>query len=116
MTKHKFAIMIHDLDTWFHENKLRLLVTLIIAFIISIILPIWSYTTQGTNLSDCVGLALIFTCTLWGLFYHISKNFNSLVEDMFTLIGGLIKGILCVVLGLCVLFIAIKLIKFMWIM
>ena len=107
----------NDILEWISTNKVRLLITLIIAFIISIILPIWGYTANDAKLSDCVGLALIFTSVLWCLFYNASKmqdNINDLFEGIFISISYLILFIVCIIIAIGGLYIAIKIIKFMW--
>ena len=107
----------NDFLEWISTNKVRLLITFIIAFIISIILPIWGYTTNDAKLSDCVAFALLFSSLLWFLFYNASKmqdDINDLFEGIFLAIGYLILFIVCIIIAIGGLYIAIKIIKFMW--
>lgn len=107
----------NDILEWISTNKVRLLITLIIAFIISIIPPIWGYIANDAKLSDCVGFTLIFTSVLWFLFYNASnmqENINDLFECIANAIFYIIGIAVCIIIAIGGLYIAIKIIKFMW--
>ena len=96
----------NDILAWISTNKVRLLISFIIAFIISIILPIWGYTTNDAKLSDCVAIALIFTF----IFYEVSKK----ADEIGALFADVIGWLILFIIGIGGLYIAIKIIKFMW--